>query len=291
MTVIVAGPDQGLLNSSTTILNREHRVAKATLAEGEEFVTNVANGNLVVQERDALLISQGVDLDLVRTYNSRGQLGNGPSKGSAAGWRWSFEVTLEATEDVSASGAKVPGYLVTDGDGTEFRFVFDAARGYWVSTDGAGSHEILQVISAPKAGEPAYVLTRDDRTRYEFDAKRNLIAVVDRNGVRTRYLYSPDGRVTQLIDAQGRSFKLVYEGNNVVQVTDEKDVTLVSYQYGKGQPGNRQVVAVTDRLGLTTRYSYNNDGTLARIDLPDTQVINGVRQAFEARFWTFKYVD
>src|SRR5215831_18617758 len=125
MTIIVGGHGLGLLDSSATVLNSQDRIGSSgTLAEGEEIVTNVANGNLVVQERDALLINQGVDLDLVRTYNSRGQL-NGPANDHDPGqvaWRWSFEVTLEASVDTLASGEKVPGYTVTYGDGSVFRF-------------------------------------------------------------------------------------------------------------------------------------------------------------------------
>lgn len=52
MAIIVGGHEQGLLDSSANISKRTDRLDGGTLARGDELVTNVSNGNLVVQERD-----------------------------------------------------------------------------------------------------------------------------------------------------------------------------------------------------------------------------------------------
>ena len=328
MTSIVGGHELGLLDSSASIANLKDRLGTGTLAEQEEVVANVSNGNLVLQERDALIINQGHDLDLVRTYNSRGQLSGSGRQRDEDAWRWSFEVTLEKSLDVLANGTRVAGYALTYGDGTLNRFVYDDTRKLWVSTDGAGSHETLQVGAAQSA--PLYVVTRADRSRYEFDANGRLTATVDRHGIRTTYRYR-QGRVSQIVGSGGRALTLVYERGQLTKVIDDRNVTLVQYVYGRGRGGDDdrgasnakgseergeddrgdadrngddrggkdnggasaqgRLLAVIDRLGLTTRYSYNADGTLARIELPKAQVVNGVTKRFEARTWSFKYAD
>src|SRR5262245_3237399 len=72
MTSIIGGYDTGLLDSSLFQLNRDDRTREGTEGNSEDMYVNVANGNLILQHKDAYLPSQGEDFFLVRSYNSRG---------------------------------------------------------------------------------------------------------------------------------------------------------------------------------------------------------------------------
>ncbi|HHJ13940.1 MAG TPA: hypothetical protein ENJ79_06115, partial [Gammaproteobacteria bacterium] len=70
MAIIIGGTEAGLQDTSFAILNRNDRTAGNDPGHGNQFYANVANGNLVIQERDAFLPSRGDDFLLTRTYNS-----------------------------------------------------------------------------------------------------------------------------------------------------------------------------------------------------------------------------
>ena len=74
-TTIIAGHNLGLGDRSARLLNRNDPLGNGSLDKNQSAYINVANGNLVIQEQDAMLTSQGDDFSLVRTYNSRGKLG------------------------------------------------------------------------------------------------------------------------------------------------------------------------------------------------------------------------
>src|SRR5689334_4602958 len=129
-TSLVGGHNLGLLDSSATLLNRNDRTGTGMLGHGEQAYANVSNGNLIIQQRDAFLLSRGADFDLVRTYNSRGVV-------AGTGWSLSTGVTLQSHLDKPASGgASVTNYTATYGDGSARHLHFDASKKLWVYTDG-----------------------------------------------------------------------------------------------------------------------------------------------------------
>src|SRR5687768_10720664 len=99
MTTIIGGHNLGLLDGSLGQLNRNDPTGQGTLGLGVESYANVANGNLLIQERDVFLPSRGIDFALVRTYNSRGAIA-----GSNDGWFWSTGVKLSSHQDKPANG-------------------------------------------------------------------------------------------------------------------------------------------------------------------------------------------
>src|SRR4051812_33228938 len=75
MASIVSGAGLGLANSSLYVLGSQGALGQATHGRAAERVyVNAATGNLVVQNRDELLIGRGPDAAGLRTYNSQGLL-------------------------------------------------------------------------------------------------------------------------------------------------------------------------------------------------------------------------
>ena len=101
MTIITGGHGLGLQDGSYALLNRNDTTSRGTLGHGVESFVNVANGNLLLQEVDAFLPSQGEDFRLIRTYDSRGKLGSGSD-----GWILSTAVTLSSHQDKLANSPR-----------------------------------------------------------------------------------------------------------------------------------------------------------------------------------------
>ena len=182
---IIAGHNLGLGDTSARLLNRNDPLGNGSLDKNQSAFINVANGNLVVQEQDVLLTSQGDDFKLLRTYNSRGKLGGSDNWG----WTWSTGITLSKHLD-KVAGKTIDAYEIIYGDGSSRHFDYDSARALWVATDGAGAFETLAVaVNKPRVGDTTYTVTRADRSVVTFDKTFALLSVVDSNGVRMDYDY------------------------------------------------------------------------------------------------------
>ena len=280
-TSLIGGHALGLNDTSWQLLNRTDRSNQGSTGHGLATFANVANGNLIVREVDTILPSRGADFELVRTYNSRGKL-----KDIDKGWTLSTGVQLSSHQDKPANnGPAVTNYSAVWGDGSESHFVFSAGT-RWVSTDGAGAFETLDVLARAATDGASFVLTRANQTQYRFDKNFRLLASVDTNGVRMDFIYQ-GSKLAQVRDDTGHVVTFNYDNaGSVTSVSDESGVTLVRYAYAQGR-----LASVTDRFGHVTQYSYDtSSGMLVRIALPSTQSVNGVLQAYETRELRFDYM-
>src|SRR3990172_8824624 len=127
MVAIVSGTGLGLFNTSAS--NNLIGGNANTGRSAEQVYVNSATGNLVVRDQDEPLAALGLDLALVRTYNSQGLIDgdNGDN------WRIGFyrRVTVNA-----------PGSTVTKtfGDGADVVYTYDTTLQKYVSSDGDGAH-------------------------------------------------------------------------------------------------------------------------------------------------------
>src|SRR5262249_44744647 len=151
----------GLFDGSFTNLRRNDRTGKGTIGHGEQSFANISNGDLIFQEHDIYLPSRGDDFDFVRTYNSRGTT-------DSRAWSFSMNVYLAShTDRMAGATTDTTNYTVTYGDGSQLEFL-SKGNNLWVSTDGAGNYETLQVIPGAKAADTTYIVTRADRSKYQF---------------------------------------------------------------------------------------------------------------------------
>ena len=283
MTQIVAGHNLGLLDGSHGILDRNDLTNAGTLADGASVSINVANGNLLYQQRDAFLPSLGPDFDLVRSYNSRGVV-----PGAADGWRYSVAVRLDTHMDQLAGGGTQRNYTVTYGDGSTLHFDHDAQTGRWVSTDGAGAYEVLTELPGNNPKGAAFEVVRADQSRYLFDKQGTLLSIIDPNGVEMTFTYQ-GGTLRSIQDDSGHTINFEYRGSQLLQVTKTSAgsntvVTLAQYGYTRGA-----LTSVTDRMGHVTSYRYDNNGMLIGVSLPYQQTVDGRAQTFEQRELSFTY--
>ena len=277
MTILIGGAPTGLLDSSQPLLGRNDQASTATTDNGDALFVNVASGNLLYAHQDVYLPSLGDDYSLLRTYNSRGNSSTGGAFNDAR-WRNSTNVAVVAVG--TGTSAR---FQVRYGDNSVYEYMLDAATGKYVSTDGAGAYETLEVLRNSAGAIVGYTVVRDDQTKLSFGPLGRLKRVEDTNGVFQTYTYDTNGRLSQVADDRGHVLSYAYNiDGRLVSVTDEAGVVLVSYTFSDGR-----LASVTDRMGHVTRYFYDADGYLQRIELPAAQTVDAVVQSYAARVVSF----
>ncbi|SER77553.1 DUF6531 domain-containing protein [Streptomyces qinglanensis] len=124
--------------------------------------------------------------------------------------------------------------------------------------------------------------------RFTYDGEGRMLSWTDRNGVWCRFTYDEAGRtvrtagtdgiyndtftyddtscITTYIDSHGH--RTVFRYNDDGQVVEETD-PLENTTHTEWDARGHDRLSHTDELGRTTRYTYDNDGNLAEILLPD----------------------
>lgn len=256
MVAVVSGSGLGLFGSSISTLG-------GGSGRGTDRVyVNAATGNLVVQSQDEMLRAVGLDIALVRTYNSQGLLDDD----NGDNWRLGVQQRLyNLTGDVNTAGSTITKVF---GDGREVIYRYDTGLSRYVSSDGDGAHDTLQNA----AGEWTWT-DGTGRNTETYDADGRLTHSRDADGNVVSYGYT-DSLLTQITDASGQITYLDYDGGNLSQirvVSDNVTQTLTRYSY---DASNRlsavrvdlspQDNSILDGDVYVTSYTY--DGASRRIE-------------------------
>ena len=122
MVAVVSGSGLGLFGSSLSTLGGAGASGNATIGRGGDRVyVNTATGNLIVQSQDEILRALGLDLALVRTYNSQGLMNDD----NGDNWRLGVhQRVFGLTGTLNAEGSTVTKVF---GDGREVLYRYDAS--------------------------------------------------------------------------------------------------------------------------------------------------------------------
>jgi YD repeat-containing protein len=267
MAAIISGNSLGLSNSSLAVLGSQGVLGNASNGRsGESVYVDSVTGNLVLQNRDELLVGRGPDLGLVRTYNSQGLLNDD----NGDNWRLGvYKKVAGLSGTVNTAGSTVRR---TDGDGAESVYTFDATLGVYVNNDGGGAFDTL----AFDATSQVWTFTDGASQVKELYDNANggrITQVQDTDGNSLSYTYSAAGLITQVSDASGESTFLDYTGTNLTQIrTVMGAVTLTRVRYGYDASNRLSTVtvdlspadnSVADANTYVTTYTY--DGTSKRV--------------------------
>ncbi|MBC8731577.1 LysM peptidoglycan-binding domain-containing protein [Paraburkholderia sp. UCT2] len=273
MVAIVTGNGLGLQSSSALGLGAHGQVGNAAFGQtGEQLYVNAANGNLVIQDRDQLLLGQGVNSSIYRAYNSLGQF-------AGDNWRPGGSRTVDGlTGTLNSIGSTV---TLTDWDGSSTVYEYDASRQLYVSTAWLGASVAqgdFEPGYADATGTGAYAtLSFDEATRNWqwndgnnglselYDATRGgrLVSTRDRDGNTVGYAYNAAGQLAQVTTAGGDVTYLDY--NAAGQLTDLRSVY-------RGM-GNSLVTSTT------IRYAYDTQGRLSRVTVDLSPEDNSIADA------------
>lgn len=265
MVAIVSGMQSGLNLGSREVLGSSGLIGNPLQGRnGQGVYVNVGNGLLVVQKQDDLLVSRGHDAAVLRTYNSGGLFNDDNGDNWASG-----VVSLRVAGVPNAAGSTVQR---VDRDGSTATYAFDAARGVYVTTEGAGAHDSIGYIATDAQFE-----WRDGSTgatqRFEGSGQYRLLASSDAGGNACSYAYGAAGFLSSVTTASGESTFYDYAGGNLSQVrTVAGGLTTTRVRYGYDASSRLAIVtvdltpgdnSVADGKVYQTTYGY--DGASKRI--------------------------
>lgn len=289
MNAIVGGAGLGLFNSGM----QELGLSGSSFGQANNrYYVNGATGNLIVQRQDQVLKSHGLDTSLIRTYNSRGDAGQGD-------WYFRFEQKLNTTGAPSnlSDPASWGSIIRTTADGFKQEFDFDSeiSSEALVSATGSGAHDTLG-----REGDYWVYTEGSSQTKEYYTNTGVLVKRVNAQGFETTYEFDAQtGNIHQIRDASGQITEFTYDSNSVSVATYNSEAStgtraqLVTYRYDTDNRLSQVVVDLTpydenDNNIHVTSYEY--DGTSNRIAVIK-EWEGGLTEPAEVAQLQFKYYD
>jgi RHS repeat-associated protein len=200
---------------------------------------NLTNGNTYIQQNDYSLPGLGGGIQLTRTWNSL-WVNNGPWETAGIfgdSWQSNYEAHLQATQ----SGAKY-----WRGDGSAWAFTYSG--GVYSLTSPPNEHATLTFNSTTNQSTVAL----SDGTKQVFSQPGYLVSIVDRNGNSTTLNYDGSNRLTTVTDAAARVLSFNYANSSFPALA----------------------TSIQDAVGTIATYVYDATGHLSSVTYPDASAIN-----------------
>lgn len=272
MVAFVTGSGLGLQNTSLKLMGSDQAAAgnPNTGRALEQVYVNAANGNLIIQRQDDLLVSAGIDMVSLRTYNSQGVIAADKLN---SGWRMSAVMSLanaSAGINPNAAGSQI---LRTDRDGSSYLYAYNSSGAYagkYTRADDPGARDVMSYAS----GSKRWTLDEgDSHAIHLFDWNNNagkLQSSADADGNTISYSYNNDGAVTAIRDsASNESITYAYTSKLLTQVTTTRgngSIVRVRYSYETYQVGGTNYQRLqTVRTDLSPDDSSVADGRVYEI--------------------------
>ena len=265
MPSIISGEGLGLFNKLINPQGQGDSAHTGVGKNGDKVYVNSQSGNLVIQRQDEFLKGAGIDLGLIRTYNSQGLLEDDNNDN----WRLGLYRSLEnPTPPYNTEGATITKVY---GDGARATFTYDSNRGHYYTTDGLGAHDTLEYDAATSQW-----IWSDGTPGVEeiYNSSLQLIETQDVDGKRVTYEYEAtllktitdwgDENNPQVVTLDYNGYKL----EAIETYSDGRTQTRVTYDYDTNSRLEQVKVDLTPETGsdnstFVTTYTY--DGPSKRI--------------------------
>jgi RHS repeat-associated protein len=259
---------------------------------------NIITGNKYQREADMPALPGALGLELVRHYNSHRAAPGMPLQGIGRGWQFSYDTRLHVQGNT---------LQIIQADGA--RIIF--ARSAWNRTVCTASDPAQgRVRIARSGGRPEYRWRWPSGRELSFDHHGRLVRISDSDGMEVVIERMEDGRISVVIDPQGRSMTFHYlhrkedrpgRYRGVQSVDTPVGRFLYDYDYGdagagagagadaSGDPGP-PAFARLRAVHLPTRYDPAQPRPTFRLgDTPATSSVSTVRRVYhheDSRFPT-----
>ncbi len=260
MVAIVSGNGAGL--NLTNLSPLGPKAAQGQTGEGS--YVNIATGNLVLQDRDSLLVGRGQDVGTIRTYNNQGRVTDDNGDGW---WLNGYRRITNLVGTVNTAGSVVQRI---DADGSALTYNYDTSRNLYVAASGSGKFDTISFSGSNGQWTWVQAATQNKETYADSGGSAwHLVSSQDTNGNTTTYTYN--GHLLATIqDANGETTEFSYAGTNLTQERIKKaDGSYVSNTYYRYDASNRlnQVKvdlspddnSIDDGNVYVTNYSYAYD--------------------------------
>lgn len=185
MTQLFTNQGLGLTGSSLSYLGSFGPKGMAKLGQGGESVyLNAATGNLVVRQQDGFLASSGLGLELIHTYNSRGE--------GRQNWCFNTQSQLMIQGAINTCTSIVTRI---DEDGHRSCFLYNETKGCYVAKEG-GTASLTFSNDHWFYREGASLCTQ------EYNLEGQLIAYNDPDNHHLQFFYQA-GKLSQIVDSSG----------------------------------------------------------------------------------------
>ena len=221
------------------------------------------SGSYVTNVTDLMIPGRGLNVEIRRTYRNMGQF-NGPF-----GYNWTFAYYMRARKLTSGN------YLVIGETGHELVF---HAEG--VNSLGENSYcgcELFRHLVEHTDG--TLTLFAKDGGRVEFNRNGAVVTVQDRFGNAIRFQYLQDGSGNDVKPPiYGKSKYFIANGGGIVgreyqlvKIIDTYDRQILLSYFGDADGAKTgRLKRVTDFLGRTVAYDYDDAGDLISVTSPPT---------------------
>jgi YD repeat-containing protein len=275
MVSIVGGSELGLNANSGKVLGGQGETGTAGQGRAGEGVTvNAVTGNLVLQRRDEFIAGQGLDLNTLRTYNSRGEFDGDNDD------QWALSYSRRITG--YGFNVFVDGDWITraNEEGVTETYIYESALDAYVYRKGDGSYDTITLVIEDEMVTSSIWTDGTTQTREIHDfLSGTLQKIVDINGNELTINRNANGLVTSVVNEKGEQTEFVYGSgaalNNVLEVrTRSTTGALLQTRVRYGYDGSQRLTSVTVDLsptdnsiadGKTYVTTYTYDGTSKRI--------------------------
>jgi YD repeat-containing protein len=260
MVAVIAGNGLGLGNTSLRQLGQGLGGQAAIGQNGTDQYLNAATGNLVLQNADEGLIFDGLRLDVLRTYNSQGQLSGNQ------GWLFGFTRSIGGlTGTLDTAGSTITR---TDDDGSAVTYAYNTSLGQYVSTGQSGAQDALSWSATASTWTWTDSASRQQET---YNASGQLTVLSDaETGASYSFSYS-GGQLSQITAGDGDALTFTYNtsgqltGLSIMEVPPGQSTAVTRQQVGYAYDAQGRLSTVTTTLGsdtatatasYTTTYTY-----------------------------------
>ena len=205
---------------------------------------SLSTGNTYIAQKDVRIPGLAGGLSLVRTWHSAWPASQSALQVGLFGpnWRSTYEEKMFVGSDNHIR------YLRSDG--SFWAFGYGGGVGSWSLS---APQNVSATLTTPNIATPYWAVTFQNGEQRRFD--------------------STSGMLTSIIDRNGNTTTLTYDGSNrLVTVTDPASRHLY---FGYGSPSSYLVTSVTsDVVGISLSYAYDGQNRLQQITNPDSTTIS-----------------
>lgn len=219
MVAIFTGLGAGAERGSGNVLGAAGLLGGSSLGRSaEQVLLNAATGNLMIQQKDEMLVGLGPDASVARTYNSLGDL----SDENGDNWRQSTDRRVYGlTGTVNTAGSTVKR---VSADGSEITHNWDTTKSAYVAKDGSGAYDTLTWNSGTSAWTWTDGSSQLTETYGQASGSQWLITKqTDTAGNAVTFSYvSGTSHLDKVATADGSGTQYLqcsWSGNNITQIT------------------------------------------------------------------------
>ena len=304
MVAIVTGAGLGLERTSAWALGKQGQVGQADQGRGgDQVYVNGANGNLIIQNTDEVLVGVGPDDIVTRTYNSL-------SNYTSNGWQESFQRRITGlTGTVNTTGSTIKHIAW---DGSDVTYTWNASLSAYVANEGADADPV--VGRAPNDATPTEWSAAYDTITFNSGANTwtwtdgstqlketydnanlgRITSAYSTDSKALTYAYNGSGQLVSVTTSDGESTTMTYSGGNLTQVVTNyidqttappsaKTLTRVRYGYDAQNRLTTVTVdlspednAITDGKTYVTTYAY---GLTNDVNDPNFKKVTSITQS------------